>query len=460
MVDISKLIPLGDFVRPINEMWSISDVKLCSIESRSASLDDALVFTRSGQYTSQPWTDWTRGFHIGSILLQSEATSSRAIRYFGSLATMKFIQPYVTHFGVHDHGFNVSTTYGTLLRQMDENTDLHNEWERQCYVQALTTSGIVQAHRWTELGQGFGFIYSFNGPHSLFADTIRSMRSLAIAYALGGIIIEEQDQRHCLLERMITHIRTTSRYLISTSEMSDGYCVPGRVAHEAIFNTDSATFRCLSSQQGYSPFTTWTRGLAWIILGYAEILEFFKMLPERIKTLYQEVEDELLTTLQFAADYYIESSPTCGVPYWDTGAPGLRDIEGWSERAADPFNDKEPVDSSAAAIAAQGLLRLGEILGKSGEKYTAAGRTIAYTLLHPPYLSMDPSHQGLLLHSVYHWPNRWDYIPEGSKVAHGESVMWGDYHLRELALYLTGLMESKSYYTFANFAWNLPERDG
>jgi hypothetical protein len=33
-------------------------------------------------------------------------------------------------------------------------------------------------------------------------------------------------------------------------------------------------------------------------------------------------------------------------------------------RPADPFNDHEPVDSSAAAIAAQGLLRLGNYLTK------------------------------------------------------------------------------------------------
>ncbi len=459
MIDTSKLIPLEDFEEPINKMWNISDLKLCAIESSSISRDEALVFTRNGKYVSQSWTDWTRGFHIGSILLQSEAIYSTVIRDFGRLLTMKYIQPQVTHFGVHDHGFTVASTYGTLLRQMDEKHIPHNEWERNYYAQALITSGIVQAHRWTELGQGYGFIYSFNGPHSLFADTIRSLRSLAIAYVLGGVIIEEHDLRYSLLERMIAHIRTTSRYLVSKSEPIDGYSVPGRVAHEAIFNVEYSTFRCLSTQQGFSPFTTWTRGLAWIVLGYAEILEFFKMLPEKIRTMYQDVEVELLDTLRFVADYYIESSPTCGVPYWDTGAPGLRDLKGWSDRKADPFNDKEPVDSSAAAIAAQGLLRLGEILGEAGKKYTSAGRKTAYTLLHAPYLSMDPYHQGLLLHSVYHWPRRWDHIPDDSKIAHGESVIWGDYHLRELALYISRLLKSKPYYTFANFSWNLPDND-
>jgi hypothetical protein len=112
---------------------------------------------------------------------------------------------------------------------------------------------------------------------------------------------------------------------------------------------------------------------------------------------------------------------------------------------ADPFNDHEPVDSSAAAIAAQGLLRLGHHLGEP--KYTQAGLTVARTLLAEPYLSTDPKHEGLLLHSVYHRPNGWDQVHPGQKVPNGESSMWGDYHLRELALYL-GRLESGPYYTF------------
>ena len=75
-----------------------------------------------------------------------------------------------------------------------------------------------------------------------------------------------------------------------------------------------------------------------------------------------------------------------------------------------------PVDSSAAAIAAQGLVRLGHAIGKEGERYRQAGLTIAQSLLREPYLSTDPQHEGILLHSIYHRPNGWDYIPKGSKV--------------------------------------------
>ena len=113
------------------------------------------------------------------------------------------------------------------------------------------------------------------------------------------------------------------------------------------------------------------------------------------------------------------------------------------------------MDSSAAAIAAQGLIRLGNYLTKHetrntkhAQQYCQAGLTIARTLLAEPYLSTNPKHQGLLLHSVYHRPNGWDYSAPGQKVPNGESSMWGDYHLRELALLILREAKGQPYLTF------------
>ena len=66
------------------------------------------------------------------------------------------------------------------------------------------------------------------------------------------------------------------------------------------------------------------------------------------------------------------------------------------------------------------------------------------------YLSLNEKHEGLILHSVYHRPNGWDNIPKGRKIPCDESSMWGDYHARELALYLTKLIRNEPYYTFFN----------
>ena len=154
------------------------------------------------------------------------------------------------------------------------------------------------------------------------------------------------------------------------------------------------------------------------------------------------------------ADFYIENSATDGIPYWDTGAPGLAKMGDYLERPSEPFNDHEPVDSSAASITAQGLLRLGDFLKKKGDNkgdvYTQAGLTVTRTLLSDQYLSLNDSHEGLILHSVYHRPNGWDNIPTGKKIPCNESSMWGDYHARELMLYVSRIAKNEKYYTFYN----------
>jgi hypothetical protein len=158
----------------------------------------------------------------------------------------------------------------------------------------------------------------------------------------------------------------------------------------------------------------------------------------------------MLRAATATSDFYIGHSPTDGIPYWDTGAPGLVELGDYLGRPADPYNAQEPVDSSAAAIAAQGLLRLGYHLGHSGagQRYWQAGLTVCDSLFEEPYLSTDPAHQGLILHSVYHRPNGWDHIAPGQFVPNGESSMWGDYHAREVALYLQRVAKSGTYHTF------------
>jgi len=191
------------------------------------------------------------------------------------------------------------------------------------------------------------------------------------------------------------------------------------------------------------------------MLGFAEQLEGLATIPDAGLTACggrDNLEQTFLEAAQATCDFYIENTPTDGIPYWDTGAPKLHRLGDYLNQPADPFNDYEPVDSSAAAIGAQGLLRLGRILQQSGDdqgnRYWQAGLTVLNRLLEAPYLSTDPAHQGLILHSIYHQPNAWDHVPEGSNIPNGESSMWGDYHAREAALYVQRLINKEPYYSF------------
>ena len=193
------------------------------------------------------------------------------------------------------------------------------------------------------------------------------------------------------------------------------------------------------------------RGLAWVLLGFAEELEFLETVADaELDALggASTLKAEFLRAATATADFYIAHSADDGIPYWDSGAPGLARLGDWRSHPADPLNPYEPVDSSAAAIAAQGLLRLGACLGPSATRYRQAGWTVLRTLLDEPYLATDPKHQGLILHSVYHRPNGWDYVPPGRSVPCGESGMWGDYHAREAALYAARVIDGAPYLVF------------
>jgi hypothetical protein len=437
----------------IQRCWELSAAKIQSIEANYDPAKGTPVFTVAGRYTSRGWTEWTQGFQFGSALLQFDATGEREFLETGRRRTLTLMAPHITHTGVHDHGFNNISTYGNMRRLLAEGRYESSEWEAHFCDLALKAAGAVQAARWTTIPDG-GFIHSFNGPHSLFVDTIRSLRALAVSHRLGHVLMGENDRKICLLGRLIQHARATARYSIYYGEGRDAYDVYGRTAHESVFNTNDGNYRCPNSQQGFSPFTTWTRGLAWAMLGFAEQLEFLDAVADGELERYGgrgEVTAMMRKAAVATCDFYIANTSSDGIPYWDTGAPNLYKLGEYQSRPADPYNTWEPVDASAAAIAAQGLMRLGAWLdrhGEAGASYRQAGLTVLATLLDEPYLSTRADHEGLLLHSVYHRPNGWDHVPPGRSVPCGESSMWGDYHLREAALYVQRIARQEPYLKF------------
>jgi len=448
MIHIDRHRSPRDLLPKIDRLFALSAGKIRAIEDGWRPEAGAPVFTVQGRYQARGWTEWTQGFQFGSAILQFDATDDAAFLELGRSRTVERMSPHLTHAGVHDHGFNNVSTYGNLWRLTREQRIATCEWEVRLYELALKVSGAVQARRWTRLADG-GFIHSFNGAHSLFVDTMRSLRALALGHVLGQPLMEEQDEKVSLFDRLVQHARATARYNVYYGKDRDRFDVRGRVAHESLFNVANGTYRGPSTQQGYSPFSTWTRGLAWAMLGFSEQLEFLNTVPDDAFE-RSGGQDEVVAMMREAAratcDHYLDIAAADGVPYWDAGAPGLASLDGWGDRPADPFNDREPVDSSAAAIAAQGLLRLARVL--KDDRYEQAGLRVLDTIFDEPYLSTDANHQGLLLHSVYHWPNGWDYVPPGGRTPRGESSQWGDYHAREAALYVKRLAGNAPYLAF------------
>ena len=296
-----------------------------------------------------------------------------------SSARCRAMSPHLTHVGVHDHGFNNVSTYGNAVaaRARAEASRRRSGAQHFCEL-ALKVSGAVQARRWTPRRRAAAIIYSFNGAHSLFVDTIRSLRALALSHRLGHRLSEEQDVEIDLLERLLQHarrdravqrlLRQRSRYLRSsaaawrTSRSSMPRTGPiaaptaSKATRPSARGRAASRGRCSGSPSS-SSFLTRSR------------IRAFTGEPRAA------VDAWMLEAARATCDFYIDHAACAdGIPYWDTGAPGLATLEGWAERDADPFNDVEPVDSSAAAIAAQGLLRLGHVLERRRSKAIATRR--------------------------------------------------------------------------------------
>jgi unsaturated chondroitin disaccharide hydrolase len=344
----------------------------------------APIYTENGVW-SRPdfiWTDWCPGFYAGMMWLAYEHTGESRWREAAERYTRR-LEPRKFDRDVHDLGFIFMSTANRWYNLLPDG-DATKQWLKD----VLITAGTIQSFRWKETGEDH-YVYSFNGPQSLFIDIMMNIRMLFRAHQLGG---EEE-----LYRRALTHARTTEKYLVrkAGTRLVDG---DGMVIHEAIFNPARGEFRNLSTQQGYSPFSCWARGLAWAMYGFTDTYLFTK-------------EPLFLETAERCAGFYLENTPDDGVPFWDYGAPNIPD---------------EPLDSSAAAIAAGAFWKLKEIAGtqRSAATYKQAALQILSTLTGDAF-SNDTGREGILRHGVYHKPMNWGV---------NESVMWGDYFFME-ALY-------------------------
>ena len=366
-------------------------VSLCDVSLRRTLAEwpperPAPIWTEEGRWHRQRemWTDWTPGFYAGQMWILHTLTGDPFWRRHAETHTLA-LAPRRFDRDVHDLGFIFLSSYGRWLRLLDEQDPMHAR-----VVDTLVTAATVQSYRWNGRGE-HGFIYSFNGPQSLFIDVMMNVRLLFWA-ARHGATAE-------VLARAIEHSRSSARYLVRRDGPGLGE-EDGSVRHEAIFNTDRrrGEFRCLSTQQGYSPFTCWSRGLAWALYGFAYAYA-------------STGQAEFLEVAKRCAGFYRKHTSEHGVPYWDYGAPDIPD---------------EPLDSSAAAIAGCGLLLLAEQpeAADLADAYRNTATRIVESLTADPFLG--PRHEGeegLLLGGVYHRPRGWGV---------GGAVMWGDYFFLEL----------------------------
>ena len=101
-------IKASDLVQSLERFWQVSAQKINLINREYDDSQGSPVFTVAGKYSTRGWTEWTQGFQYGSEILQFDATDDDSFLEMGKRNTVEKMAPHITHFGVHDHGFNLS----------------------------------------------------------------------------------------------------------------------------------------------------------------------------------------------------------------------------------------------------------------------------------------------------------------------------------------------------------------
>jgi unsaturated chondroitin disaccharide hydrolase len=333
------------------------------------------IYTRGGKWFhgGELWTDWTGGFLAGMMWHFHKRTGDPAWRrraeHYSKLLEFRKLDR-----SVHDLGFIFLNTYLPWY-ELTGDPALRG---------VLIEAGRTLAGRFVAAGQ---YLASFVGPGSLFIDIMMNVPLIFRAARETG------DGR--LRQIALGHCRTTARRLVRSD---------GSTAHEGLFEVENGRFLGQSTHQGLSAESTWARGLAWSMAGFSRVYALTGA-------------DEFLEVARRNAGYWLAHLPEDRVPYWDFDAD-LSQPPPWGAQK----------DSSAGAIAADGLLDLADHAERAGRADEAADyRRRAYevldALVEPRYLAdRTPGWEGILKHGVYH---------TRKNLGVDESVIWGDFFLVE-----------------------------
>ena len=322
------------------------------------------LYTVGGKWKHdmEAWTNWCEGFLGGMLWIVYRHTKDESLRTQAEHYS-ELIEHRKTDRDVHDLGFLFLPTWKAWY-------DLTGDAAKN---QVVIDAGKTLALRFQSKGR---YLRSFVSQDSLFIDIMMNV----------GIIFyaAQQTQDESLLKVATEHCLTTRRYLVRGDAST---------SHEGLFDVNTGEFLKQTTHQGWRNDSSWARGQTWALYGFTTAYQFTK-------------DERFLDTAQRCADFYIDRTPSHGVPPND-----------WEEP-----NPKEKYESSAAAVAAAGLLELARTTteGARATQYRDYAFTILNTLLGPEFLAnRTPGWEGILKHGIYH---------EGKKLGINESVMWGEYY--------------------------------
>nr|WP_230414988.1 glycoside hydrolase family 88 protein [Paenibacillus allorhizosphaerae] len=337
------------------------------------------VSDKSWKYKKESYNNWTAGFYPGMLWLSYQYTKDEKFKQAAEQATTRF-KDRLKNAGLsdtHDLGFLYTLTTAAQWMAVKDTA------AKQTTVEAA--DALLKRYRpESDLIQAWGKKGDKNNGGRIIIDT---MMNLPLLYWAS-----EQTNNEAYRKAAISQANKTLKYIVRPDNSS---------FHTYYFDQNNGQPLRGATHQGYKDDSTWARGQAWGIYGFALSYRYTK-------------NEEYLEASRKMARYFIEHLPPDQVAYWDFNVPVLADT---------------PRDSSASAIAACGVLELLGHLPKDDkdrayfEKFVNDSMT---SLVNHYSTKNDPDAQGLLKYGAYNVNNK----------EFNQHTIWGDYFYLEALMRL------------------------
>lgn len=375
-------LPQIDLQRPSpDEVDGLIDAVLARIDRTLPQFTDFFPSpaSESGFYAPIDNVEWTNGFWTGMLWLAWELSGKPSYRETAERHVLSFAERIERRVNVDHHDLGFLYTLSA------------------CAANRLTGSE-------TGLGAGLEAARLLLARFDPVANVIQAWGDMRDPKQRGRMIID------CNLNLPLLYWASRQTGDGQFAEAADRHLAQ---AQKLLVRPDASTFHTFyvdtrtgkprhgSTHQGFSDDSCWARGQAWGIYGFA--------LGWR-----HTGDAELAKLAAKLANYFLNRLPSDGICCWDLVFTD---------------DDKTPRDSSAAAIAACGLLELAGALplsDQSREAYASWAWHMVRTL-GKGYLAPLDGSNAVLLHAVYHMPN---------KAGVDEACIWGDYFYLEALMRL------------------------
>lgn len=363
-----------------DDRWAeeLLDRAIGKIEEECGRVGDGIPYiSRNHRYSDEGQKDiafWTNGFWGGILWQLYQLTGKNLFREKAEHSEARLDLALEEYENLH-HDVGFMWLYTAVA-------DYNITGNPKSRVRALHAASLLQG-RYNPAGK-FLSSWNENRPGWVIVD---SMMNVPLLYWASQ---ETKDPR--FRHAAVRHVETVMKHIVRED---------GSVHHIAVLDTDTGELLDYPTGQGYASGSSWSRGQAWAIYGFALSYSYCR-------------DERYLNIAKRTADYFLANVSLTGyVPKADFRSP------------------KEPVlwDTTAGVCAACGMLEISRHVKEFEKPLYENGALAILKAVEKDFCDWDPDHDGILQYGTvaYHRPDE-IHVP----------IIYGDYFLIEAAVRLLG----------------------